>query len=406
LNISFYDARPYFEKALLFGIANGIIDQARVDAIQNDGPKGIVQIARYFGTEFLRPELETAKDRMVNLISLHLEDDSGGDLALAAVCLRDHSLLSRSKAGSDMLKAMLAMPDSSHFGMRESDRFTDDQIPLLARWTLRPLADYRAELVRRGAVQHKMDSAFWFAQRYGLQRSDLTASQSDCEAVVRTCLLMQAAAGTSLPSWSKFEALVNRLRKQSAGGKQPVLSVPRDLPANFLPVVQSTLASMNADDLSKILDTSVTPRKLFFQNLSFLGRYFWVDDGMDDLQDFERSVSKEWLKLTQGHTDDGSLLTLFLSIAAGATPKTALTQTSAGTLVRKIRKSGLQPALVTTFINDFAPHESQGDYRQLWLEFLNDAQRDLLDERDTRLVEAMSALRMHCNVVISLKKPA
>ena len=406
MNISLYDARPYFEKALLFGITHGIIDQAKVDSILNEGPKGIVQIARYFGTEFLRPELETAKDRMVNLVSLHLEDDSGGDLALAAVCLRDHSLLSRSKAGSDMLKTLLAMPDSSHFGMRDSDRFTDDQIPLLARWTLRPLADYHAELERRRAVQHKMDAAFWFAQRYGLQRSDLTSSQSDCEAVIRTSLLMQATGGTNLPSWSKFEALVMRLRKQSAGGKRPALSIPQDLPENFLVAVQATLASMNAHDLPKILDTSVTPRKLFFQNVSFLGRYFWDDDGMDDIQAFERSVSKEWLKLTQGHTDDSSLLTLFLSIAAGATPKTAMTQAGAGALVRKIRKSGLQPGLVNTFINDFAPHESQGDYRQLWLEFLNETQRDLMDERDTRLVEAMSALRLHCNIVNASTKPA
>ena len=124
---------------------------------------------------------------------------------------------------------------------------------------------------------------------------------------------------------------------------------------------------------------------------------------MDDLQDFERSVSGEWLKFTQGHTDDGSLVTLFLSIAAGTAPKTALTQTGARALVRKIRKSGLKPALATSFINDFAPHQSQGDYRQLWLEFLNEVQRDLMDERDTGLNEAMSALRIHCNLI---SKPA
>ena len=403
MNISVYDARPFFEKALLFGISNGIIDQAKVDAIQNDGPKGIVQIARYFGTEFLRPELEKSKDRMINLISLHLEDHSDGDLALAAVCLRDHSLLSRSKAGSDMLKAMLAMPENSHFGMRESDQFTDDQIPVLAGWTSRSLSEYRAERVRRLAVQHMMDAAFWFAQRHGLQRSELTSSHSDCEAVIRTGLLVQLAGSANLPSWSKFEALVILLRKQSAEGKLPALKCPRDLPSHFLPAVQATLASINADDLPKILDAAVTPRKLFFQNVAFLGRYFWVDDGMDDLQDFERSVSGEWLKFTQGHTDDGSLVTLFLSIAAGTAPKTALTQTGARALVRKIRKSGLQPTLATSFINDFAPHQSQGDYRQLWLEFLNEVQKDLMDERDTSLNEAMSALRIHCNVV---SKPA
>ena len=39
-----------------------------------------MQIARYFGNEFLRPDLEKAKERIVNLVSLSLESSSGGDL--------------------------------------------------------------------------------------------------------------------------------------------------------------------------------------------------------------------------------------------------------------------------------------------------------------------------------------
>ena len=101
------DARPFFEKALAFGVQHGILHPDKLDAIRNDAPKGMVQIARYFGSEFLRPELEKARDRMVNLVSLHLEQTSGGDLHAAAESLRDHSFLSRSKAGSDMLKACL-----------------------------------------------------------------------------------------------------------------------------------------------------------------------------------------------------------------------------------------------------------------------------------------------------------
>ncbi|MEO8121157.1 MAG: hypothetical protein ABI606_17770, partial [Rhodoferax sp.] len=122
--VSVYDARPFFEKALLFGVQNGIIDPQKLDAICEDAPKGMVQIARYFGNEFLRPELEKAKDRMVNLVGLCLESTSKGDLALAAEALRDHSFLSRSKGGSDMLKSLVAMPQNSHFGMNEHGGFT------------------------------------------------------------------------------------------------------------------------------------------------------------------------------------------------------------------------------------------------------------------------------------------
>ncbi len=53
--VSLFDARPFFEKALVYGVQNGILDEARLEAIRNDAPKGMVQIARYFGTEWRRP---------------------------------------------------------------------------------------------------------------------------------------------------------------------------------------------------------------------------------------------------------------------------------------------------------------------------------------------------------------
>ena len=129
--VALHDARPFFEKALHYGVQHGLINSARLDAIRADAPKGMVQIARYFGSEYLRPELEKARARLVNLVSLSLEHSSGGDLRRAAEALRDHSFLSRSKGGSDLLKALIAMPQNSHFGMNERGGFTDKHIPLL-----------------------------------------------------------------------------------------------------------------------------------------------------------------------------------------------------------------------------------------------------------------------------------
>ena len=83
-SVSLFDSRPFFEKALTHGIEHGLIGQDKLDAIRADAPKGMVQIARYFGTEYLRPELELARDRIVNLVSLHLAHSTEGDLHRAA----------------------------------------------------------------------------------------------------------------------------------------------------------------------------------------------------------------------------------------------------------------------------------------------------------------------------------
>ena len=58
-----------------------------------------------------------------------------------------------------MLKALIGMPTSTHFGMGEHAGFTDKDIPLLAKWALRNLADYQAELAKRGKVGLVIDAA-------------------------------------------------------------------------------------------------------------------------------------------------------------------------------------------------------------------------------------------------------
>ena len=64
-SVSVYDARPFFEKALHYGVQHGVIDPQKLALICAEAPKGMVQIARYFGSEFLRPEIEKARERMV-----------------------------------------------------------------------------------------------------------------------------------------------------------------------------------------------------------------------------------------------------------------------------------------------------------------------------------------------------
>ena len=406
--VSLFDARPFFEKALAYGVQHSIISHDRIEAMGQEAPKGMVQIARYFGSEFLRPELEQARTRLVNLVSLHLEHSSGGDLRLAAQALCEHSLLSRSKGGADLLKALIVMPQNSHFGMNEGGGFTDEHIPQLAKWSLRALADYQAELAQRSAVALVLDAATWLAQRLGVEAEDLQDAGKDAEAVIRTALLLAALKRTEMPDWARFENLIVDLRikhsasqtsvgRPTASAKTLAIALPKNLPEAFVPVVAAVRASVMAD-LPKILDPGLTVRKLFDQTPAFIGRYFWIEDSLSEVDHFDRNVSAAWHKATAGHEDEGALLTLFLCVAAVASPKTLLTEKSAAALLRKIRKTGLQPALASDFIAEHAPQQHQHAYQALWASFLEEALPVLTSDHDYTLAEALALLRRECQV--------
>ena len=394
--VAVFDARPFFEKALQFGIQNKILDATQLDRIAADAPKGIVQIARYFGSEFLRPELERARERMVNLVSLYLESSCQGSVKRAAESLRDHSFLSRSKGGSDMLKALIAMPSNSHFGMNENTGFADEHIPLLAKWTLKTLAEYQIELAQRSQAEAVLEAAVWLADELGLDEPELQEAGCDGEAVIRTSLLVLSAKSlkiSKMPSWLAFEKLIEMLRKKPFD-----VTMPAQLPKALQTVVASVRQSVIAD-WPKLNDTGLPARKLFQQTPAFVGRYFWVEDSLAEIDQFDRSVSAAWRKATDGQEDEGSLLTLFLTLAAGGPAKTLLTEKAASTLVRKIRKTkAFKPQIASDFIRDHAPAEHQVDYEKLWQSFMDDGLATLQSDFDYQLNDALALLRNECNL--------
>jgi len=410
--VSLYDARPFFEKALRFGIDHGIIDSGKIDAIRADAPKGMVQIARYFGNEFLRPDLEKARERLVNLVGLHLESISGGDPRLAAGSLRDHSFLFHSKAGSDMLRALLGMPESTGF-FADLDTGPDKRGPPtgLTEWSLRSFADYQAELARRLPVQQEREAAVWLAGHLGTEQSELEDAHTHAEAVIRTALLALAAKRTALPDWADFEKIIAALRKKPRSASAPAagqaaISVPKDLPAAFRPAVQELRQSVVAD-LAQMAVSKLSARALFVKDSGhrtppFWGRYFWLEDMASELDQHDRSISRAWDKATGGNQDDGSLLTLFVCVAAGVAPKTLLSEKAAAALVRRIQKAGagqgFDPELARQFILDNAPVEQQDGYAGLWADFVEEAQTMLQSDSIYAHKDALALLRRECNV--------
>lgn len=400
--ITLFDERPFFEKALQYGVEHGIISTQRLAAMCAEAPKGMVQIARYFGNEHLQPDLERARDRMVNFISLYLEDSTRGDVRAAAQSLGDNSLLSRSKSGVDMLKALIIMPQSSHLGMQELGGFQDAHIPLLAKWSLRSLPEYHAELSRRAQTTLLVEAASWMATRLGLETNDLEDSGTDAEAVIRTGLLARLAKRTSSTDWVGFEKLVLSLRSKYRGTPMEKLThvasgIPKGMPDHLTGVVEAIGLSVLAD-LPRILDTALPVRKLFDQTPAFIGRYFWREDPLAEVDNFDWKISAIWDKATGGHNDDSSLLTLFLRIATASSPKTVLTERLAVNLIGKVRKSGLDANLPRQFILQHAPIQSRQSYVELWDAFVEVAEPALRSDMRHAQQDAMAMLRQECNI--------
>ena len=411
--VSLYDARPFFEKALQFGVQHGIIDQDKLAAICADAPKGMVQIARYFGNEFLRPDIEKARERIVNLVSLYLQSVSGGDLRLAAQSLRDHSFLSRSKGGSDLLKALLALPDSTLFhedlsGVAEAA----GPVKGLAEWSLKSFADYQAELAKRLPLQQEKEAAVWLAAQLGVDVDELEEAHTHAEAVIRTALLALSAKRTEWPDWPGFEKMVLALRKKYRSTKTRVdapafaIVIPSQLPSEWRAVVE-TMADSVQSDLPLIIEGTLSVRALFaadneHHHPPLLGRYFWRDDMASELLHHERTVSKAWDKATGGNCDDGSLLTLFVCVATGATPKTILSEKAATALVRKLQKAdakiSFNPELARQYILAHAPAQHQEGYLHLWADFSEEAEPVLHSDSSYALSDALALLRRECHV--------
>lgn len=395
-----FDSRPFFDKALHRGVEQGIISIERLHTIQTDFAKGIVQIANYFGTAYLRPDLELALRRMVYLMSLYLEEASGGELQIAATSLRDNTLLSHSKGGSDMLKRLQAMPDSSVMidgaVSPESQRaYLDDKT---AAHTI-TLADYQAERAMRQANQNTIDFSLWLARKMGVARDDV----DDAESLIRSAMLVIFVdkAALQLPTRTAFVQLIkDAKRAKSRLDEVRFQNFFNDAPALFQKLAQRAMDRFIEHDLPQIRLVGNTADKLLYGDAA---QPYFVSESLDeDVSEYDRLVAKEWHRVTHGEADDPRVTaTVFLFLATGLPPKASMLLKDAKEVIRIFRTSGFDSQAVLDFVDQHAPESLREDLRQSWTgDLKREAEERLADTDpnwpDTYMERALEYLRGIC----------
>ena len=400
--IALVDKRPFFEKALCYGVRERIIDPLKCSAMITDGAKGTVQVAEHFGTSHLQADLENARRRIVSLVSLYLEDHSGGDLQRAAQSLQENSFLSHSRAGNAMLKQLYAMPETTISGDMKSLSLTEFQNE---RTLVKPysLAAYRKEYKRRSDAEAVIKAAHWFCDELRISRDALDFVA--LEAVIRSAILSRCGGLHGLPNHGEFARLIETLRTShaSAGKLKIAKDLLDDIPHQHHAVTESVRRDIEKQDGILIAN----PKHLLPAVLQLLeSRYFLRDADLDDVDGFAGFVSAEWHAATRGKDDPYSRLTMFMCLATGIKPKTSLTETEARTMIRKVRKHGFDSAAVVAFITQSAPFELNESLISQWeSEFLPEAEQRILDDSDTSLQRALVFLKDNLNIKSS-KKPA
>ena len=379
--IATVDGRPFFEKALRFGVKQSILSPSRLDSILADGPKGIVQIANHFGTAHLRTDLENARERMVNLVSLYLEESTGSDLQMAALALRDKSFLSLSKGGSDLLKMLHAMPDSTLIGGYSA--LPEDQKNFLNDKTFAaPLSikQYRDEQALRAACQRQIGLACWLGKKLGLSKDDLDSVVADT--VIRSALLVLFVkeAALEIPGRTGLAKLLQAARKKTAKLDEARLNAfLANGPEDFQMATRNAMTHFVSEVIPALRANDKSADALLHGEAA--GDYFVNESVSEAIGEYDQLVAKEWHRVTKGDGDDSNVVaTVFLLVATGFAPKSSLLQREAKEIIQSFRTSGFKSSAVIDFIEAHAPHEMRDDLKDLWLE-------DLRPEAETHLAD-------------------
>ena len=397
--LAIVNEQSFFERTLIFGVKHKIISESRLESLIKEGATGIVQIANYFGTAHLRIDLENAKDRIVNLVSLYLDNVAEGDLQVAAISLRDKSLLAHSKSGSDMLRRLFTLPEDCFIGSSvtgsEKDFLNDKSLA-----SAMTLAQYRSELIVRNLNKLRIDFAKWLAKKLGL--SDISSLNSEmAEAVLNSAILsiLMMQPKRQFPTLSELVKLVTADRKKAAkldiaGFNALVDEAPRE----YRKIAQNELSRFLETYPTMIRDSGVSI------NTSGCNGYFFLasSHNQDDLKKYQQMAANEWYQLTRGEDDDKVFTTILLFVAVGLKPKSSMLLRDSQEVITAFRSTGFDKDIVLKFIDDFAPYEYIDDLKRLLDELKSDCEIYFSDDNpdlpDKHMERALKHMQSLCNV--------
>lgn len=376
------DQRPFFEKAIKFGQEQGVLLPADIQAIVAGAPKGIVQIANFFGTAHLRDNLEIARVRMVNLVSLYLEQASDNNLLAAARLLKEKSVLSLSKGGSDLLKMLHAMAEVAILG--DEAHHNDSQKNYLNEKTFAQpmtLKSYMAEKASREQIQLQLATASFLAGKLGIKSRELNGVHADSLIKSALLIIFVKDAKLEIPGKAGFARLI-----KAAQAKTASLEVKRL--DNLLASASFDIQARIRQEMEAFISTDLPKIRAASSRIDMLldpdgEQGFYInEDALEEIGEFDKMTAKEWYRVTKGEADDPSVLaTLFLFIATGLPPKATALLKEAKEVIRIFRSSGFDSNAVMAYIEKHAPYSSQEELKRLWLEDLQpDAETHLADK--------------------------
>lgn len=383
------DSSPYFERVLRHALKESLIDATRLDGIRREGAKGIVQLASFFSTANLRPELEAARGRLVTLVGLALEAESGGKLDAAARLLRDKTLLALSKAGADRLRRLHALPTERLLGAPEV--FSESEKEFLARSTAEPGITYSRYLAEHGARERNqqfIDAAYWLAGKFGVSRDIAQEWHVFCESVINSALLVLFAEKkpSGFFSVDRFLKLAEAATKKRGASFGPLDAWLEDAPPAIRRLIEKECARFTTEVLPILREHPAT--EIYRNQDRFSGLFFFDSHSIGEITHHDKACAAEWQRImgTQGEHPDVQCGVL-LMVATGLEPARSLRKKDALAIWDNFRNTGFDPPAVARFIENVVPFEYQSDIRRLWDEDLGpEAAQQLDGDDETRVL--------------------
>lgn len=395
--IATVDSRPYFERALCHARTEGLVDAARLEAIRREGAKGIVQLAAHFSTANLRPELEAARTRLVTLVGLALEAESGGKLDVAARLLRDKTLLALSKAGADRLRRLHALPTYRYLLSAASASQADEK-DFLDRCTTEPVityARYLAEHAARTGNQQFIDATYWLVGQMGVTPKDTPEWEVFCDSVINSALLVLFAEKKpgGFFSFNRFVKLAEAARKKRGKAFGPLEGWLADAPPATRRILERECARFSAEVLPLLREhpaTEFSPHEDPEGNKAPHSSLFFFDTAsIGEITHHDKARAKEWRRIMGKHGDEHEAqCRVLLMVACGLEPARSLRKKDALAIWDAFGAQGFDEAAVARFIDEVVPFEYQADVRRMWEDDLGPEARVHLDSDDgTRVLD-------------------